>query len=501
MGDTPGDGGRTGGGPGAGYRDYIRDLRADLNAIRRDLRDASAVARENSGLLAENLPRLDTLESTVGGLRGQVQALTDHPRPHPGPGPAGDRTSDGSGSGGDGAGAAAAVGDDLYALGGPGVALCWATLDADTAAMVWDSLARWVAHVLTPWYRPTRAQLPDCWPVHPRAVAELTWLHQCYRDAVHPEAKPHLAADWHTRWLPAVLPEPAPRDSGQRSRRTTLTGLGAAIDPTECLPGWHRMTKQARSEETDTEAADAEAARARREPTEQPAAPGGAFTTPGHGRGAGEDEYAQRRRQRVTERRGDPSAGRPRHVAALEEPQHVADDEHGWGREPSAPWMWINYYRAAADEDIAHRRSHGLAPPPTSSWPSTARSTRGGPPTRHPPPDGGDHRPWPCPGFSRPRREASGGDPVASAGSAPPAPGPGGVHARCPALTVPGVVWLPSGRRRDGITTTPPPTHPHRRALGEFTPDPGSEAPPGGTAGGAPASGRLSSVPRLIVSG
>ena len=359
MGDTPRDGGGSGGGPGAGH--YIRDLRADLNEIRRDLRDASAVTRENTGLLSENLPRLDTLETAVGGLRGRLQALTDHPRPHPDAGPAEDQTGGGPGSGGDDGAGAVGVGG-LYGLGGPGVSLCWPTLDAETAAVAWDSLARWVAHVLTPWYRPSRAQLPDCWPVHPRAVAELSWLYQCYRDAVHPEAKTHLAADWHTRWLPAVLPEPAPRDAGQRSRRTTPTGLGAAIDPTECIPGWHRMNNQARSEENDVEAAEAEAARARREPTDQPAAAGGAFTASGHGRGAVDDEYAQRRRQRVAERRRDPSPGRPRHVAALEEPANVADDERAWGRQPSAPWMWINYYRAAAGEDIARRR-HGLAPP------------------------------------------------------------------------------------------------------------------------------------------
>lgn len=103
------------------------------------------------------------------------------------------------------------------------------SVGGETAAVVWDGLARWVAHVLTPWYRPTRAQLPDCWPVHPRAVAELSWLYQSYRDAVDPEAKTHLAADWHTRWLPAVLPEPAPQDAGKRSRRTTRPGALRAL--------------------------------------------------------------------------------------------------------------------------------------------------------------------------------------------------------------------------------------------------------------------------------
>lgn len=81
----------------------------------------------------------------------------------------------------------------------------WHRLSAETARAEWQALAGWVEEVLVGWYELTRAELPDCWPLHRPVVVELSWLRTAHREAYLPSASGHLAADWHTRWRPAVL--------------------------------------------------------------------------------------------------------------------------------------------------------------------------------------------------------------------------------------------------------------------------------------------------------
>jgi hypothetical protein len=78
--------------------------------------------------------------------------------------------------------------------------------------------------VLGPFYQLTRAQLPDCWALHPPAVIELVWLRRAYVAAHAPDAPPSAAGEWHTRW-----------------RRDALTNIVAAIPTTWCRPGEHYL--------------------------------------------------------------------------------------------------------------------------------------------------------------------------------------------------------------------------------------------------------------------
>ena len=98
----------------------------------------------------------------------------------------------------------------------------WASLTAAQAAAQWPILARWIGEVLVPRYDLTRDELPDCWALHPAIVAELSWLRTAYVAAYLTRAAPSLAADWHTRWRPAVLAR-----------------IRELINPEECLPGRH----------------------------------------------------------------------------------------------------------------------------------------------------------------------------------------------------------------------------------------------------------------------
>ena len=100
----------------------------------------------------------------------------------------------------------------------------WPALSADAAAAEWDALATWIADVLGPFYHFTRAQLPDCWALHPPAVIELVWLRRAYVAAHAPDAAPSAAGEWHTRW-----------------RRDALANIAAAIPTTWCRPGEHYL--------------------------------------------------------------------------------------------------------------------------------------------------------------------------------------------------------------------------------------------------------------------
>lgn len=216
-------------GPPSGDRrrgDTLRHVATELGALRRDVDRTSSLVREHGGLLAEALPRLDALAGDVATLRGTVAALTAEAEEED------ERQA-----------------ADLAARRAVGMApepagpWAWPVLDRDTAAAAWDSLARWVGEVLCAWYAPTRAQLPDCWPRHRRAVLELTWLRQTHVDAHTHRAPAHLAAEWHARWLPAAL-----------------AGIAAAIDPERCPPGAHHTDPRDRSQRTTASERDRAAA-------------------------------------------------------------------------------------------------------------------------------------------------------------------------------------------------------------------------------------------------
>jgi hypothetical protein len=49
-------------------------------------------------------------------------------------------------------------------------------------------------------------QIRPCWPNHPEALWELTWLYQLWcRAYLTKRPAPKDAADWHDRWAPGVL--------------------------------------------------------------------------------------------------------------------------------------------------------------------------------------------------------------------------------------------------------------------------------------------------------
>lgn len=159
--------------PRANPRDRARDeIVAALDARVRRLNET---ATESADLLAQALPRIDTLAERVGELTGRVDEL-----------------------------AGQVVGAEPAAP-PPNPPVHWPELSAEQARAEWDRLASWVAYVLGPWYQVTRGQLPDCWALHPRAVITLSWLRTAYVAAYTPNGRPDAAAEWHTRWLPAAL--------------------------------------------------------------------------------------------------------------------------------------------------------------------------------------------------------------------------------------------------------------------------------------------------------
>ena len=117
---------------------------------------------------------------------------------------------------------------------------CWPTMTADQAATEWDALADWLEHIFVPWYGITRSDLPDCWALHRTAVVELSWLRHTHRAAHQPDALPHLVAQWHTDWKPAVL-----RSIGdaipRRGPRTCAAGYHLVSDAERTAARGHAM--------------------------------------------------------------------------------------------------------------------------------------------------------------------------------------------------------------------------------------------------------------------
>ena len=161
-------------------------------------------------------------------------------------------------------------------------------------------------------------KLPDCWPVHPRAVLELAWLRTMHLvAAAHAAHHPGSVAEWHTRWLPGAL-----------------TNLATTIDPLECAPGRHRLTEYERGQHED--ALD-KALRA-----ESPAPPVTTET------GAGRPRYLPDRFPPRRDRFAGPAReGRVARPESLDPKVSPAPRSTGD--------CWLDYYHDAVAEDLARR--------------------------------------------------------------------------------------------------------------------------------------------------
>ena len=83
----------------------------------------------------------------------------------------------------------------------------WLTLDDQAREDKLGELSDWVEAVLRAQYPGYLAeQIRPCWPSHPEALWELTWLYQLWcRAYLTKRPAPKDAADWHDRWAPGVL--------------------------------------------------------------------------------------------------------------------------------------------------------------------------------------------------------------------------------------------------------------------------------------------------------
>lgn len=115
----------------------------------------------------------------------------------------------------------------------------WRALTAAEAEELWLELGEWVSAELVDVYSASRAQLPDCWPLHPAAVRQLSWLWTSYLVAYDQASGPNPAAEWNVRWhgdalaqvQAAVLRDATTRNLGK-------CGLGVHFDqPLPGIPG------------------------------------------------------------------------------------------------------------------------------------------------------------------------------------------------------------------------------------------------------------------------
>lgn len=190
-GPPPDPDGRPAGASDRGAYLYLADRLAALRREHEQLADqVTGVAAASS----EILPRLDDLEHAIERVGAVLEA---------------------GGRGGHGG----AEPDDVTP------ATRWSQLDRDGREAAWNVLGDWVAEVLNGEYRLSRLQLPDCWPVHPRAVRELAWLRTLHVATRRSAVPAEIVGEWHTRWLPAAL-----------------YNIATAIDRLECAPGRHRVT-------------------------------------------------------------------------------------------------------------------------------------------------------------------------------------------------------------------------------------------------------------------
>lgn len=85
---------------------------------------------------------------------------------------------------------------------GPGTAPDWTSLDKEQCEELWDWLLTWCGKILLPVY--ARDVWRPCWYRHQRLRIQLTWLCAYWHWSYQKTAPPTRAAEWHTRWWPAV---------------------------------------------------------------------------------------------------------------------------------------------------------------------------------------------------------------------------------------------------------------------------------------------------------
>jgi hypothetical protein len=83
----------------------------------------------------------------------------------------------------------------------------WLTMDDQAREEKLGELTDWVNTVLRTQYPGyLTGQIRSCWPNHPEALWELTWLYQLWSHAyLAKRPAPKNAADWHDRWVTGVL--------------------------------------------------------------------------------------------------------------------------------------------------------------------------------------------------------------------------------------------------------------------------------------------------------
>jgi hypothetical protein len=114
----------------------------------------------------------------------------------------------------------------------------WLTLSASEAQEVWTELGEWVDAKLVGRHFASREQLPDCWPLHPGAVEQLTWLWRSWQHAMLSSAAANPAAEWHSRWHRDSLTNVAAEviqeaDTTRHERCGPGTHFGAALPGAE----------------------------------------------------------------------------------------------------------------------------------------------------------------------------------------------------------------------------------------------------------------------------
>jgi len=83
----------------------------------------------------------------------------------------------------------------------------WLTMTDQERDTKFDELCDWVETVLRQQYPDYLTdQIKPCWPNHPEARWELTWLYQLWTlTYLTSRSAPRDAADWHDRWTPGVI--------------------------------------------------------------------------------------------------------------------------------------------------------------------------------------------------------------------------------------------------------------------------------------------------------
>src|ERR1700722_18262007 len=83
----------------------------------------------------------------------------------------------------------------------------WLTMTDGEKDAKFDELRDWVETVLREQYPDyVGDQLKPCWPNHPEARWELTWLYQLWTlTYLTTRPTPKDAGDWHDRWAPGVI--------------------------------------------------------------------------------------------------------------------------------------------------------------------------------------------------------------------------------------------------------------------------------------------------------